>query len=140
MLYTLHGVNYTTLKSNWQEISKFFSLIKQDKFTMDDVLMLALARRVQVWVVKKKGVDIAALLTEIVDYPQKRVVRIIFGAGKEADNWMHLIRDVVIPWGKSQGCRAIQIDGRPGWKRVIRRHFPAGWDKPKSIVFEGDFE
>jgi len=62
------------------------------------------------------------LVTEIVVYPQKRVLNIFLGGG-EMDQILDMHSDV-IEWAKLQGCSALTMSGRFGWKKPLKQH---GW-------------
>lgn len=59
-------------------------------------------------------------VTEIVQFPQKRVLH-IFLAGGEMAQLFDMIESAAA-WGKVQGCAAITVAGREGWKRALK-----GW-------------
>ena len=72
--------------------------------------------------------DNSCLVTEIVVYPQKKVLNVFLGGG-ELDEILGMHADV-IAWAKGQGCEAITISGREGWKRALKSH---GW-KPLHVT------
>jgi hypothetical protein len=57
----------------------------------------------------------AAVITQITVYPRKKVIH-CFLAGGNMETIIELEKDVV-RWGKSQGCQAITLVGRPGWAK-----------------------
>ena len=74
------------------------------------------------------------LVTELVQYPQKKVINVFLGGGKlEQLEVMH--RDV-IAWAKAQGCTGAEINGRAGWVRTFQKH---GWkEKSRTLTLEYD--
>lgn len=62
------------------------------------------------------------IVTEIVVYPQKKVLNVFLGGG-ELDQILDMHNDV-IKWAKVQGCVALSMSGRPGWKKSLEKH---GW-------------
>jgi hypothetical protein len=63
------------------------------------------------------------IVTEIVVYPKKRVLNVFLGGG-ELDQILDM-RDDVIEWAKAQGCAALTMSGRHGWKKLAKAH---GWE------------
>lgn len=61
--------------------------------------------------------DNAAVVTQIVSYPRKKVLH-VFLAGGEMDDVMKIEKSVVL-WGKLQQCQAITFVGRPGWSKSL---------------------
>ena len=57
----------------------------------------------------------SAVVTQIVNYPKKKVVHFFLAGGdiKELQD----MEPGIIEWAKSQGCEAITLTGRPGWTR-----------------------
>ena len=77
-----------------------------------DVVDGVFAGRYQLWPAPR-----GCLVTEIVQYPKKKVLH-IFLAGGEMDQLLDMYDDVS-EFGRSQGCVRMTLAGRPGWKRVL---------------------
>ena len=67
------------------------------------------------------------LVTEVLDYPRKRVLNVFLGGGDMAQ--LLDMADDVTAWAKAVGCTGLTIHGRKGWERVFARR---GW-KPLHI-------
>ena len=76
----------------------------------------------QLWPSKK-----GCIVTEIVVYPRKKVLNIFLGGG-ELDQILDMHQDV-IQWAKAQGCKALTMTGRFGWKKPLAKH---GWEATHS--------
>ncbi len=83
----------------------------------DDVAEALASGKMQLWPAPK-----GCIVTEIVVYPRKKVLNVFLGAG-ELDQLMDMHKDV-IAWSKAQGCEAVTITGRYGWKKPLTKH---GW-------------
>jgi len=76
----------------------------------------------QLWPAEK-----SCLVTEIIAYPKKKVLNIFLGGGDLTEILdMH---DDVINWAKAQGCEALNMTGRFGWKKPLAAH---GWEPMHS--------
>jgi hypothetical protein len=73
------------------------------------------------------------IVTEIVLYPRKRVLNVFLGGG-ELDQILDMHTDVV-DWAKAQGCTALTMSGRAGWKKSVAPH---GW-KPQHSTYVKEF-
>jgi len=80
--------------------------------------------RMQLWA-NERG----AAITEILEYPRKRVLN-VFLAGGDMDQILEML-DSAKAWGAQQGCDAIMMSGRKGWLRVLNKH---GWEERFSTM------
>lgn len=72
----------------------------------------------------------SCLVTELVNYPRKKVLHIFLGGGK-LDEILGMHADV-IQWAKAQGCDSLTMSGRKGWTKALKSH---EW-KDTLVVFE----
>ena len=72
----------------------------------------------QLWPAEK-----SCLVTEIIKYPKKKVLNIFLGGGDLTE--ILSMHDDVISWAKQQGCTALNMTGRFGWKKPLAKH---GWE------------
>lgn len=75
----------------------------------------------QLWVIKYREEYIAAVVTQIYSHEDSdfKIGEITFAGGRDHHLWDHFT-DVVGNWFKSQGCKFIDIIGRPGWQRLYK--------------------
>ena len=73
----------------------------------------------QLWVATDEGVIFAAMLTEFVVYPRKKVMRIVAIAGEEMDRWMRFFPALEAA-AVRVGCTGIEAFGRKGWLKVLK--------------------
>ena len=86
-----------------------------DTHTFDDVARMIGEGKLQLW----HGPDGCAV-TEIIQYPQKRVLHVFLYGGK-MDQAIDMIESAEA-WGKTQGCSSMTLSGRLGWGRVMDKH------------------
>lgn len=91
------------------------------KFSPEHVVDQCAKGHMQMWLAVREddaSTDyLAALVTELVDYPGRKVLSIPFLAGSEMASWLHLYPQIE-DWAKEQGCGEVEIIGRKGWERV----------------------
>ena len=92
--------------------------------SLSDVIHGITSGKMQLWPAPK-----GCIVTEIVVYPRKKMLNVFLGGG-ELDQLLDMHKDV-IAWSKAQGCEAITITGRFGWKKPLKAH---GW-KPMHASF-----
>lgn len=83
----------------------------------DDIAAGIASGHMQLWPTKK-----ACAVTEIVLYPQKKVLHVFLAAG-DLDQITDAI-GAVEEWGRAQGCESLTMNGRNGWQRVLNKR---GW-------------
>ena len=91
--------------------------------TIADVAQLLLDSRAQLWVDED-----AIVVTEILQYPRKKVLRIWITTG-ELEPCLKLIRRV-LKWGKEEDCDFAVGTGRRGWLKPLRRE---GWTETLAV-------
>ena len=80
---------------------------------IEDIEKEVATGHMQLWVGER-----GAAVTQILDFPRKKVLH-VFLAGGEMDQITDFQESAWI-WGQSQGCTAMTLSGRLGWKRVLR--------------------
>ncbi len=85
-------------------------------FADDDVKRSLIEGRRQLWV--DWPAMCCVLITELVDYPLKRVLHVFLAAGRLPRDWRALWRGIE-RWASSEDCTGVEIRGRPGWARRL---------------------
>lgn len=88
------------------------------KLTTDDFKERIASGDFQLWVVIENKQPIASVLTEIIQYPQRKVARVVGCVGEHRGKWVHLLSEIQ-DWSRLQGCVAMEIVARKGWARVL---------------------
>ena len=83
----------------------------------------------QLWVAFDNDGLCAMEVTQIINFPRKKVLMLVFTAGRRAENWLHLIDELKI-FAKQHGCTSIEGYGRPGWEKLSA---PLGFKKIHTI-------
>ena len=114
----------TSLLAEWERCGGYIGdALEYPQFshTLEDVLRVVLAGDAQFWPESN-----AALVTEIIDYPQRRTLRFWLAGGA-----LETLRDLevaAIEWSKKWGCSASEIVGRRGWVRALN-----GYDEAATV-------
>ena len=73
----------------------------------------------QLWIAEDDGGIFAMMLTEFVQYPRKKVMRIVSIGGREMNRWMKYFPALEAA-ALSVGCTGFEVFGRKGWLRVLK--------------------
>lgn len=69
----------------------------------------------------------SACITEILQYPRKRVLH-YFLIGGDLDELVELMEPRITAWAKAIGCSAVSGAGRKGFERVFKKSgFEPAW-------------
>lgn len=80
--------------------------------SLEDVAMALDKDEMQFW----PGVN-TALVTEIVNYPRKKIIHVFLAAG-DMDEVIRIL-PYIEKHGKSEGCVQLAMTGRKGWEKVM---------------------
>ena len=117
----------------WDDVKESIqSALKLDagRMTLDDIKEALDERKMQLWGLHD-GILRAVMVTEIINYPQMRVVRIIAVGGRDMDMWLDKLIETIEQWGAEQGAQAMEFVGRLGWQKVLSQK---GWINPQIMM------
>ncbi len=119
----LYGVMHHSINNIWQEVSPLLNQAieySDGKFSLSDVYHLLRERDMQLWVAYNNSGLKACCVTQIIPYPQKKVMFLVFSAGIDSENWLHFT-ETLNEFAKEQGCTSSEILGRRGWKKKMKQ-------------------
>lgn len=77
------------------------------RFWAEDIVRAIVAGEMQVWIVLI-GAEIACVcVTDILEYPRLRALRLLGLVGKGWRRWVHLTAEIEA-WGKARGCQVCE--------------------------------
>jgi hypothetical protein len=90
------------------------------RFLPEDILALLFDAKARLWVSwnpDERAIE-AAVITETVDYPRARALRIWLVAGRNMRAWVREAEAMIEAFARAQGCAFIEGAMRRGWLRV----------------------
>ena len=120
----------------WEEVVPLLARVAphtEGEMEPDDYIEPLTHGDMQLWVVVENKHVNAALVTQIIPYPQKRILRLISLAG---DNFQDIkdFLEMVEVFALKNGCTALEMWGRKGWKKLL-----SDW-KDSYIVYTKDLK
>jgi len=120
----------------WEEVVPLLARVAphtEGEMEPDDYIEPLTHGDMQLWVVVENKRVNAALVTQIIPYPQKRILRLISLAG---DNFQDIkdFLEMVEVFALKNGCTALEMWGRKGWKKLL-----SDW-KDSYIVYTKDLK
>lgn len=107
------------------------AMLRSGEMTMADMLSRLQDRRLLLWLVWDGTEIVSALVTELAQTISGKVCVIVAMGGKGRDRWLHLTSQLE-EFARAEGCRAMRLYGRRGWKRVMRDY------RETRIILEKD--
>ena len=120
----------------WEEVVPLLARVAphtEGELEPDDYIEPLTHGDMQLWVVIENKHVNAALVTQIVPYPQKKVLRLISLAGEDFQEIKNFLEMVEVFALKNE-CSALEMWGRKGWKKLL-----SDW-KDSYIVYTKDLK
>ena len=95
------------------------SQVEGNEMSEEDFFESLMNQELQLWVALEENELLACMVTRIVSYPQKRLLRIIFIGGKDMDKWLENL-PIVENFALTNGCTSLEIWGRKGWLKILK--------------------
>lgn len=134
MTYFIRGVNAEQVPMFWKHGEAFIKRAldhANGELTHEDIRTACERRDMQLWMIATKDAVVGALSTEIVQYPQKRMVRVVTVAGKGFEEWAGEMNKILDEWGRAQGCKGIEAYVRSGFVKKLAHY---GYVKKYEMV------
>jgi len=123
--------------SVWGNVAPLLAKVTQHtegEMEPDDFLEPLTHGEMQLWLAVDHGSVHTAMVTQVVPYPQKKVLRVIAIAGTEFKELHARFNDIVEAFAIRAGCSSMELWGRKGWKKLL-----PDW-KDSYIVFTKDIK
>lgn len=109
-------------EAEWARSKEHLSGALAGLWTLEAVEQEIRAGRAVLWPMER-----SAVVTQIHAHPNGRVLR-IWLAGGDLEELMHFL-PAADEYAREQGCDWVEIEGRPGWEKVL-----AGYEKRRVIL------
>ena len=136
MIY-VSGIPARYIDDVWSECEKYVVMginKAQEEMNEHDIYYFLKDAEMQLWVVfdEDNGKEIKAVVTtQIINYPQKKVCRIVTLGGDGMDEWVAQVLDVLEEWSIEQDCDAMETVCRKGFVKKLKNF---GYEQTYTIV------
>ena len=90
------------------------------RYTVDDIKDTLTDYDHHLWIAFEGSVVKGAVVTNVVTYPRKKCLGMIFCGGVDVDEWKNPMIAILQAWAFDQGCDSIECTGRPGWVKILK--------------------
>lgn len=132
------GINWVKLNQAevayaWHKLLPFIDRALehgQGELTSQDIFTLALQEMAYIWAVCDGPKLYGVCVTEIAQYLQYRVCRVVLLSGEDFEHWKHL-EAVLERWAADAGCNYIEALTRPG---LAKKMYPDGYRHVYCVI------
>jgi hypothetical protein len=120
----------------WEDVAPMLARVTshtEGELEPDDFIEPLTHGEMQLWIAIEDKEIIAALITQVIPYPQKKVLRLISLAGEDFSKFKDFI-SMVESFAIRSECSSLEMWGRKGWKKLL-----PDW-KDSYIVFTKDIK
>lgn len=131
--YKIYGILSQYIDVVWRNAKPFIqNALKygDNKYTLDSVKKALISRDMQLWLIYLNANIKGIVVTEIIQYPNKKYLTIVLLSGVEFDAWAYHW-STIKEWAIGEGCEAVQVFGRPGWERKLKT---LGFEKIHTVL------
>ena len=105
----------------WEEVAPLLNTVREHtegELETDDFLEPLTHGDMQLWIATEGSTVHGVMVTQLIPYPQKKILRVISLAG---DNFEELreFQEMIEAFAVKTGCTALEMWGRKGWKKLL---------------------
>ena len=105
----------------WERVAPLLNEVQEHtegEVESDDFLESLTHGDMQLWIATEENELHSIMITQIITYPQKRVLRIISIAGSDFKR-LYQFNEMVESFAIKTGCTSLELWGRKGWKKLL---------------------
>ncbi len=104
----------------WSQVSPLLEKALDESYSIVDILYGIITDRMQLFISWNNDRVESAVVTEIAQYPQSKVLRYFLAGGTNLENWLERIQEVIEKFAKKEKCTHLEVAGRKGWVRKLK--------------------
>ena len=104
----------------WSQIKPLLEKALDETYTISDIYKGLLDDRMQLFISWNDDRVESAVVTEIAQYPQSKVLRYFLAGGTNLDNWLERIQKIIEKFAKQENCTHLEVAGRKGWVKKLK--------------------
>jgi len=104
----------------WSQVAPLLEKALDETYSIKDILYGLANDRMQLFISWHNDKVESAVVTEIAQYPQSKVLRYFLAGGTNLENWLEEIQIVIEKFAKRENCTHLEVAGRKGWVRKLK--------------------
>lgn len=122
-LCAVSGVRHNQIDGLWEKVVPLVTRAlehSRGEHTVEDIAKYLEERLMQLWVAHDEFQRIeACAVTQLILYPQRKMLRIVIMAGEEFSRWKTGL-ELLEHWARTHGCDGIEAWTRPGMVKITK--------------------
>jgi|TARA_R100000687_G_C6321948_1_gene105460 hypothetical protein len=105
----------------WDKVHPFLDRVQEHtegELNSEDFLEPLTHGDMQLWIFTKDNEVHSVMVTQIIDYPQKKILRVISLAGESFEEIKYFQENLEV-FALKMECSALELWGRKGWKKLL---------------------
>lgn len=106
----------------WDKVSPMLQRVvdqTEGELQPKDFLHNIVNKHMHLWIVIEKQNIVIVVITQIINYPNKKILRIIALAGKNFKEAYNQFNSMIESFAIESGCSGLELWGRKGWKKML---------------------
>ena len=104
----------------WSQVAPLLEKALDETYSIKDILYGISTDRMQLFISWNNNKVESAVVTEIAQYPQAKVLRYFLAGGTNLNNWLERIQETIEKFAKNNKCTHLEVAGRKGWVRKLK--------------------
>ena len=118
----------------WSQVAPLLEKALDETYSIKDILYGLANNRMQLFISWNDNRVESAVVTEIAQYPQAKVLRYFLAGGRNLENWLERIQEKIEKFAKQNKCTYLEVAGRKGWVRKLKGY------KMKAIILSKEIK
>ena len=104
----------------WSQVAPLLEKALDETYSIKDILYGLANDRMQLFISWNDNRVESAVVTEIAQYPQAKILRYFLAGGRNLENWLERIQEKIEKFAKQNKCTHLEVAGRKGWVRKLK--------------------
>ncbi len=117
--------------SCWGKIENFIAKAAEytyGRFSTSNIYDMVKEGDYQLWIAFDEARFQGAVVTNVVTYPQRKLLCMQFCGGEDLKDWKDPMLAILRRFAKDIGCDGIESTARPGWAKIFQNDgYAANW-------------
>lgn len=118
----------------WSQVAPLIEKALDETYSIKDILYGLANDRMQLFISWNDNRVESAVVTEIAQYPQAKILRYFLAGGRNLENWLERIQEKIEKFAKQNKCTYLEVAGRKGWVRKLKGY------KMKAIILSKEIK